>query len=100
MNDINFLAETLRIARIAYQVQITGEPYIVDPDDVTAEILFPDQWDDSTQTRVDGWTIILGEGDRKVRGVGATLADAAAALRGAVDARAAKVREMLREGGP
>lgn len=96
------LAETLNRARVAYQVELAeGEPYLIDPDSLFVEILFPGQWDACMEMRVDGWTIALGEeGDRKlVRGVGLTLGEAAVALRRAVDERAAKVRALL-DGAP
>lgn len=97
MMNLLDLAETLNRARIAYQVEVDDEPALIGADNLVAEILFPGQWDEVTETRVAGWTIVLGEqADRKlVRGVGLTLGDAAEALRHAVDERAAKVRALL-----
>jgi len=86
------------IARVAYQTEVAeGEPYLVDPDNVTFEILPPGTYDSKIEKRVEAWTIVMGEeGDRGiVRADGATLAEAAAEFRRVVRLRAATVRSML-----
>ena len=86
------------IARVAYQTEVAeGEPYLVDPDNATFEILPPGTWDSKSEERVEAWTIIMGEeGDRGImRAEGPTLADAAAEFRRVVRLRAATVRAML-----
>lgn len=86
------------IARVAYQTEIGGEgSYLVDPKNVTFEILPPGAWDSKTETTIAAWTIILGEeGDRNIaRAEGATLAEAADEFRRVVRLRAATVRTML-----
>lgn len=96
--DCDGLAETLRLARIAYQTQLDGDDaYLICPDNFTVEILWPGEWDATIDVRVEGWTIALGEdNDNKlVRASGPTLGEAAEALRRAVDERAAKVRALL-----
>ena len=85
------------IARVAYQTDVGGEGYLVDPDNVTFEILPPGAWDSKTSATLAAWTIIMGEeSDRGImRAEGATLAEAAAEFRRVVRLRAATVRSML-----
>lgn len=86
------------IARVAYQTDVgEGEPYLVDPGNVTFEVLPPGAYDSKTEKRLEAWAIIMGEeGDRGiVRAEGGTLAEAAAEFRRVVRLRAAIVRSML-----
>mgnify|MGYP000914628340 CR=1 FL=1 len=95
--DLASLEIALVTARVAYQVEVNGEPYLVDPDHVNFEILPPGAYDSKTEEHLKAWTIILGEeGDRGImRAEGATLAEAAQEFARVVRLRAATVRSML-----
>lgn len=91
------LEVALITARVAYQVEVGGEPYLVDPDNVTFEILPPGTYDSKTEKTIDEWAVIMGEeGDRSIaRASGATLAEAVREFARVVRLRAATVRAML-----
>ena len=91
------------IARVAYQTEVDeGEPYLVDPDNATFEILPPGTWDSKSEERAEAWTIIMGEeGDRGImRAEGATLAEAAAEFRRVVRLRHRAQQHLRPRDGP
>lgn len=95
--DLASLEIALVTARVAYQVEVDGEPYLVDPRNVTFEVLPPGTYDTKTEATLTAWAIIMGEeGDRGImRAEGATLDEATSAFARAVRLRAATVRRML-----
>ena len=94
------LESVLRTAVVAYQVEHNGKPYLVDPDNVSFELLLPGTWDSRAEKRVERWTFVMGEeGDRSIaRAEGDTLAAALDAFAALVRERANVVHALL-DGG-
>lgn len=91
------LESVLRIAVTAYQVEHDGKPSLVDPDNVSFELLLPGTYDSRTEKRVERWTFVMGEeGDRSIaRAEGDTLAAALDAFATLVRERANVVHALL-----
>lgn len=91
------LESVLRTAVVAYQVEHGEGSYLIDPDNVTFELLLPGTWDWAAGMRVERWTFVMGEeSDRGiVRAEGDTLPAALDAFAVLVRERANAVHALL-----
>lgn len=91
------LESVLRTAVVAYQVEHGEGSYLVDPDNVTFELLLPGTWDSTAGKRVGRWTFVMGEeGDRGIaRAEGDTLSAALDAFAALARERANAVHALL-----
>ena len=99
--NLDEFARVIELARLVYQVDLNdGSGHLVDPDHLRVDVCPPgvEGLDDADgQPTPQTWRVTFGEendGDL-ARGEGATLAEAVADIRDAVEARAARLRALL-----